>query len=110
MTLTGLSSRCYHHLRKHLERLPQRTGDSAGAAEQDICPRVSILNRPVDKQAAKGVMIVRFLIGFLLGFMIGASVALALAPEPGATTRAKVIERMRERRGSPAEEMREEFE
>jgi gas vesicle protein len=55
-------------------------------------------------------MAVRFFIGFLLGFMIGASVALAFAPEPGERTRAKWMGRMRERGGSPAEDMPEEYE
>lgn len=39
----------------------------------------------------------RFLFGFFLGFLIGATLALALAPQPGIETRARVIERMRER-------------
>jgi gas vesicle protein len=50
-------------------------------------------------------MVMRFFIGFLLGFIIGASVALALAPQPGVETRAKVLERMRERtQGTPFQE------
>ena len=42
-------------------------------------------------------MAMRFLFGFFLGFLIGATLALALAPQPGIETRARVIERMRER-------------
>lgn len=45
----------------------------------------------------------RFFIGFLLGFLIGASIALALAPQPGIETRAKIVERVRARRGAAQE-------
>jgi gas vesicle protein len=56
-------------------------------------------------------MVVKFFIGFLLGLIIGASVGLAFAPEPGARTRAKVMERMKERgQGSPMERTTEEME
>ena len=39
----------------------------------------------------------RFVFGFFLGFLLGATLALALAPQPGIETRARVIERVRER-------------
>jgi len=39
----------------------------------------------------------RFILGFLIGFMLGASIALALAPQPGAATRHQVWERVKER-------------
>jgi gas vesicle protein len=39
----------------------------------------------------------RFILGFLLGFLIGASIALALAPQPGADTRQKVWGQLKER-------------
>ncbi len=42
----------------------------------------------------------RFFLGFLL---IGASIALALAPQPGAETRAMIVERVRARRGAGQE-------
>ncbi len=42
-------------------------------------------------------MSIRFILGFLIGFMLGASVALALAPQPGATTRQQLWEKVRER-------------
>jgi gas vesicle protein len=57
-------------------------------------------------------MAVRFFFGFLLCFMIGACVGLALAPQPGPETRAKVLERVRERTqkgGSMVEEATEGF-
>jgi len=50
-------------------------------------------------------MTVRFFFGFLLGILVGASVGLAFAPEPGARTRAKVMERMKERTQGSMEEM-----
>ena len=58
---------------------------------------------------------VKFFIGFLLGLVVGASIGLALAPEPGARTRAKVMEHMKERTqgGSveqAVEEMKEHYE
>jgi gas vesicle protein len=58
-------------------------------------------------------MAVRFFIGFLLGFMIGACVGLALAPQPGPETRAKVLEQVRQRRqraGGMVEEAPEAYE
>ncbi len=42
-------------------------------------------------------MSIRFVLGFLIGFMLGASVALALAPQPGADTRHQVWEKVKER-------------
>ena len=45
----------------------------------------------------------RFVLGFVLGLLIGASIALALAPQPGTETRAKLIERVRARRGADQE-------
>ena len=55
-------------------------------------------------------MVVRFFIGFLLGLMVGASIGLAFAPEPGVRTRAKVMEKMKERtQGGPMEEAMEEM-
>jgi len=46
----------------------------------------------------------RFILGFVLGLLIGASIALALAPQPGNETRAKLIERVRARRGADNQE------
>ncbi len=52
----------------------------------------------------------KFFIGFLLGLTVGASIGLAFAPEPGARTRAKVMDRMREKtQGSPMEEAMDEM-
>lgn len=52
----------------------------------------------------------KFFIGFLLGLTVGASIGLAFAPEPGARTRAKVMDRMREKtQGSPMEETMDEM-
>ena len=52
----------------------------------------------------------KFFIGFLLGLTVGASVGLAFAPEPGVRTRAKVMEKMKERtQGGSMEEAVEEM-
>jgi gas vesicle protein len=40
----------------------------------------------------------RFFLGFVFGLLIGASIALALAPQPGIETRAKIVEQVRARR------------
>ena len=45
----------------------------------------------------------RFVLGFVLGLLIGGSIALALAPQPGTETRAKIIERVRARRAAHQE-------
>jgi gas vesicle protein len=42
-------------------------------------------------------MSLRFILGFIIGFMLGASVALALAPQPGAATRQQLWEKVKER-------------
>ncbi len=42
-------------------------------------------------------MTVRFILGFFIGFLLGASVALAVAPQPGAATRHQVWEQVKER-------------
>lgn len=42
-------------------------------------------------------MSIRFLLGFVIGFMLGASIALALAPQPGAATRHQLWEKVKER-------------
>jgi gas vesicle protein len=46
-------------------------------------------------------MSLRFILGFLIGAMLGASIALALAPQPGAATRYRVWEKVKERAQSP---------
>jgi len=38
-----------------------------------------------------------FILGFIIGLMLGASIALTLAPQPGATTRQQIWEKVRER-------------
>jgi len=47
-------------------------------------------------------MTLRFILGFLIGFLLGASIALALAPQPGAATRHQLWEKVGER-GRPNE-------
>ena len=42
-------------------------------------------------------MTIRFILGVLIGFMLGASIALAIAPQPGAVTRHQVWEQVKER-------------
>ena len=42
-------------------------------------------------------MTIRFILGFIIGLMLGASIALTLAPQPGATTRQQIWEKVRER-------------
>jgi gas vesicle protein len=42
-------------------------------------------------------MSLRFVLGFLIGFMLGASIALALAPQPGAATRHQLWDKVKER-------------
>ena len=42
-------------------------------------------------------MTIRFILGFVIGLMLGASIALALAPQPGATTRQQIWGKVRER-------------
>ena len=42
-------------------------------------------------------MSIRFILGIIIGAMIGASLALALAPQPGSTTRHQLWEKVRER-------------
>jgi gas vesicle protein len=46
-------------------------------------------------------MTLRFLFGLMIGLMIGASIALALAPQPGSTTRHKLWEKVKERTPTP---------
>ncbi len=42
-------------------------------------------------------MTFRFILGFLIGVMLGASIAMALAPQPGAETRHQLMDKVRER-------------
>jgi gas vesicle protein len=42
-------------------------------------------------------MTFRFLFGFLIGVILGASIALALAPQPGAETRHQLMDKVKER-------------
>jgi len=42
-------------------------------------------------------MPIRFILGIIIGIVIGASIALALAPQPGAATRQQVWSKVKER-------------
>lgn len=42
-------------------------------------------------------MPIRFILGIIIGIVIGASIALALAPQPGAATRQQLWEKVKER-------------
>lgn len=42
-------------------------------------------------------MTIRFILGLLIGIALGASLAMALAPQPGAATRQQLWEKVRER-------------
>ena len=50
-------------------------------------------------------MSIRFILGLLIGIIAGASLALALAPQPGAATRQQLWTKVKERqqRGAPVE-------
>ena len=42
-------------------------------------------------------MTIRFILGLLIGIALGASLAMALAPQPGAATRQQLWEKVKER-------------
>ncbi len=42
-------------------------------------------------------MTIRFILGLLIGITLGASLAMALAPQPGAATRQQLWEKVKER-------------